>query len=105
MIKILFLGLESSELTLKTQLFKNHTNVLYWRVELKISKGQGTSGFGIASITFLKNQLPANGYCLLDKYNGTSLSTQFNIKCLGWIDPDGYVERYEFLGIFSLKPS
>ena len=51
---------------------------------------------------FLVNQLPRNGFCDVDLYNGTSLSTTFNIKCLDWIDPDGFIERYEYMGKYLI---
>ena len=44
------------------------------------------------------NQLPQKGSCSVDTYNGTSLSTTFDIKCVDWIDPDGAIERYEYFG-------
>jgi hypothetical protein len=53
---------------------------------------------GISSLTFKINQLPTTGSCFVDKYNGISLQTTFNIKCVGWFDPDGSIERYEYFG-------
>ena len=83
---------------MKTLLFKNQSSVLFWKVDFVISKDQGLAGVGMSSVTFIINQLPKNGYCFMDRYNGTSLISQFNIKCLGWIDPDGSVERFEYMG-------
>ena len=53
---------------------------------------------GMGSLIFLVNSLPFGGYCNVDKYNGTSLSTVFNIRCHGWLDPDGHIEKYEYFG-------
>ena len=77
-------------------MFQNHSSVYFWKVDFIVNKNHQLDG--VSSITFLVNQLPKNGYCILDQYNGTSLSTTFNIKCLNWVDPDGAIERYEFMG-------
>jgi hypothetical protein len=52
-------------------------------------------------MVFLINQLPREGNCSLSQYNGTCLSTLFRIQCFNWKDPDGYVDRYEYLSNFK----
>ena len=37
-------------------------------------------------------------------YSGFALSTLFEINCIGWIDIDGKIVAYEYLGInFFIK--
>ena len=91
--------MQTNELTLKPLLFKNYFDKLFWKVDFIITKNSNING--LASLTFLINQVPKNGHCFVDQYNGTSLSTTFNIKCLNWIDIDGSIERYEFFATYS----
>ena len=53
---------------------------------------------GMGSMIFLVNNLPTGGSCYVDKYNGTSLSTVFNIRCPNWTDLDGFIGKYEYFG-------
>ena len=53
---------------------------------------------GSASLIFKINELPKGGLCYVDKYNGLSLQTDFNILCVDWLDSDGTIERYEYFG-------
>ena len=93
-----------TELTLMPDLFSTYSSVLYWKIDffvVKINKlNQQTPG--TASLILLVNSVPSGGYCFLDKYNGISLLTIFNIKCLNWMDKDGYVAKYEFFGMKEL---
>jgi hypothetical protein len=84
---------------LKPLLFKNYFDKLFWKVDFIITKNSNING--LASLTFLINQVPKNGQCFVDQYNGISLSTTFNIKCFDWIDTDGSIERYEFFATYS----
>ena len=81
-------------------LFANYSNVLFWKVDFYVSTvdtlNQVNTGMG--SLTLLVNNLPYGGYCYVDKYNGTSLSTLFNVKCVNWLDKDGFVAHYEYFG-------
>ena len=88
--------MDTSELALFTSLFVNYTNVLYWKLDFTVNN-QIT--IGKASLILKKNFLPTNGYCFVDKINGTSLSTYFNVICTNWIDPDGSIATYEYMGI------
>ena len=54
---------------------------------------------GVASFIIKKNLLPTDGYCFIDKTNGTCLQTWFTITCLNWIDLDGQITNYEFFGL------
>jgi hypothetical protein len=51
---------------------------------------------------FKVNQLPNNGFCNVSPSSGQSFTTLFQITCHGWLDPDGYIERYEYLGLMNL---
>jgi hypothetical protein len=46
------------------------------------------------------NQSPYNGSCQLSTNvtTGYALETNFTIQCINWIDDDGYIVSYEFLG-------
>ncbi len=57
----------------------------------------------MSSLILKKNQLPTNGICFVDKTNGTSLRTWFKIICSGWIDLDGQIDKYEYMGLKMLK--
>ena len=89
------LGTETSELTLLTTLFQNYTNVLYWKIDFNVYNQIST---GSASLILKRNLLPTNGYCYVDKANGTSLSTFFNVICTNWVDLDGSISTYEYMG-------
>ena len=87
---------------MKKNLFQSNSKIAFWKVDLTLTIDQYSSG--TSSITLLLNQLPRNGYCYVTPSNGISLSTWFNIRCLGWVDPDGYIDRYEFFGtLFFVK--
>ena len=55
----------------------------------------------MASLTLKRNYLPLNGSCFVDKTNGTSLFTWFNIICLNWTDSDGIIAKYEFYATYK----
>ena len=45
------------------------------------------------------NQNPYNGSCLVtSNKTGYSFETIFAIQCLDWIDADGFITSYEYLG-------
>jgi hypothetical protein len=81
---------------MKKKLFQSNPDIAFWRVDLTLTIDKFMQGE--SSITLLLNQLPRNGYCYVSPSNGISLSTWFNLKCLNWVDPDGYIDRYEFFG-------
>ena len=76
-------------------MFTNYSSVLYWRIDFTVNSQMTT---GVSSLILKKNFLPKNGYCYVDKSNGTSLLTIFNIICQNWVDPDGSVYIYEYMG-------
>ena len=89
-------GIYSSGLTLLPELFQNFSDILYWKLNLKIVlNGVST---GQSSIILKINQLPRLGTCSVDKTNGTSLLTVFTITCINWKDIDGTIEKYEYFG-------
>ena len=89
-------GAASNELVLKSALFQNHSAILYWKIEFKATVNQALNG--LSSLTLKINQLPKDGSCYVDKLNGTSMLTNFFVKCIFWSDPDGSVDKYEFYG-------
>ncbi len=92
--------MNSKELTLLPQLFLNYSSVTYWRVDFFVQNEANPNQTlsGMASLMLKKNELPSNGLCFVDKTNGTSLQTWFQIICNNWIDPDGQIVSYEFMG-------
>jgi hypothetical protein len=53
----------------------------------------------MASIILKKNMLPTGGSCSVDISQGVSLLTYFTITCHNWVDLDGQVATYEYMGI------
>ena len=93
------IGTDSNELVLKSAMFKNFSSIFFWKVELKLNLNYSSSS-GMSSIILKVNQLPTGGICYFHSLNGTSLETDFFIKCIYWSDPDGTIEKYEFYGNF-----
>ena len=85
-------------MTLFPLLFSNHSNASYWKVDYAVTYQTLT---GMATLIMKKNELPTGGSCYIDQTNGTSLSTWFTIICVNWIDPDGSITKYEYLGIYK----
>ena len=79
-------------------LFGNFSTIFYWRIDLGVKSQQSSSTTGVASLTLKKNQLPTNGTCYCQETTGTSLLTYFNVICKFWIDPDGTISSYQFMG-------
>ncbi len=90
-------GSATKELTLLPSLFENYSSILYWRIELRVGLSLSSS-IGVASITLRKNLPPSNGYCYCQATTGTSLLTYYIVICKDWIDPDGSISSYQFLG-------
>ncbi len=83
---------------LKQSLF-NATDFIYWRIDLIIvANFESISLNSSASLKLKINAPPSNGTCDVNLRNGTALFTLFTIVCDKWIDTDGVVARYEFLG-------
>ena len=85
-------------------MFQDNENTTYWKVELltdTISNGQTLSGYG--RLILKTNQSPYNGSCHLatNVTTGYALESNFTINCINWIDDDGYIISYEFMGLFS----
>lgn len=90
-------GIETAELTMFPSLFDNLSSIFYWRIDLSVSY-QGFTG--TASLTLKKNNLPSNGTCYCQETNGTGLLSYFNVICTNWIDLDGSISSYQFMGTF-----
>ena len=91
-------GASSNELTLFPSLFSNFSSILYWRIDLSVTNSQSVSSSGVASLVLKKNLLPSTGHCYCQETTGTSLLTYFNVICRNWIDPDGSISSYQFMG-------
>ncbi len=89
--------MKSSSLCISSLLFQhaNYSKISYWKVDLWINNA------GRSSLIFKLNEKPKNGLCSIDRYNGTSMETYFQITCLNWTDLDGKVTRYEYFGKFN----
>ena len=57
---------------------------------------------GTASLILKPNRLPFNGQCSVNSTQGISLLTYFTISCSEWIDVDGNIVKYEFMGNFKI---
>jgi hypothetical protein len=88
-------------MALTTALF-DEARALYWRVDFKVRKMNRflnvTLTTGLASLYLVVNLLPKNGTCSVNTHTGLSLATWFQIKCVNWLDLDGYVANYQFFG-------
>ena len=93
------IGIETLELTLFPSLFQNFSNVLYWKIDFTVNNQVST---GMASLILKRNLLPVNGICGVDFDQGISLSTYFTIKCQKWVDLDGSIATYEYMGKIKL---
>jgi hypothetical protein len=74
----------------------------YWRVDLILTAffaSPSAPAITNSTMIFKKNQKPLNGTCAVDTLTGYAMSTHFTIECTGWYDEDGYVTKYEFMGI------
>ena len=52
---------------------------------------EATNGLGVMAknVVFLKlNQQPTGGSCTVSPSEGTSLLTEFEVDCDGWVDPE-----------------
>ena len=93
-------GLDTNELTLFPALFQTYSNyptvtALYFKIDFEVNNQIQT---GISSLVLSANILPVQGTCYVDTYIGSSLATWFNIICINWVDVDGYIVNYEFMG-------
>ena len=99
-LKIFKKGLQTTELTLFSSLFQNYSNALYWKIDFEVNN---QASIGMASIILKKNLLPLGGSCSVDINQGISLLTYFTITCQNWIDLDGQIATYEYMGMFDKK--
>jgi hypothetical protein len=96
----LFKGLNGKkELTIMPELFLSEPSVKKWKIDFNLftTSFYGGTGFGKSSIIIGINQLPTGGSCSINPLNGTSLLTIFTITCLNFNDPDGFIQKYEYL--------
>ncbi|CAF0985088.1 unnamed protein product [Brachionus calyciflorus] len=92
----------TKEFNIQSALF-NISSFIYLKIELTTtitSLGYSKSSKNIS--LFKKNSKPFGGECIMDKYNGTSLETNFTITCNQWTDSDGFIARYEYYGLILL---
>lgn len=93
-----FFGTQTSNFTATNQLFLNNPQINLWRFEIIYTLSSGTSG---STINFIINQLPKDGYCLIDPSNGTT-TTLFTVSCPNWFDEDG-IKDYSIYGMFIIR--
>jgi hypothetical protein len=85
-------------LTLKEEIFHDHSSIIIWKIELEvIISSRNVSGK--SAISFFVNFPPRFGNCSMNPENG-STKTLFGIKCLNWFDIEGSVFNYVFYGKF-----
>lgn len=97
--KIQFLGVETTELSVSNKIFKLMPDILLWKISFTITSLQnGILSNGTSDLLIKINELPYNGKCSVDKNKGYALETYFLIKCINWLDNDGYIVKYEYFG-------
>ena len=92
---MLFVGLNTSNLTATNQLFLSNPQLNLWRFEVVYTFQSETS---ISSLNFQLNQSPSNGSCSIIPFNGTT-SSLFDIQCSNWFDDDG-IKDYAIYGMW-----
>jgi hypothetical protein len=85
-------------LTLKEDIFSNHSSIIIWKIELEVHISSRNVS-GKSSMLFSVNFPPLLGYCTVNPVNGTT-QTIFDIKCENWIDSEGSVSNFVFYGKF-----
>ena len=88
------------ELTILPEFFLASPEIKKWKIDFNVltSSYFGGTAFGVSSITVGINQLPSGGFCTISPVSGISGNTSFSIYCPNWVDPDGYISRYEYYG-------
>lgn len=82
-------------------LFRVKPDVLLWKISLTISILQeDIVANGTSDLLIKKNEPPFNGTCFVDRNKGYALETYFIIKCIDWVDIDGFIAKYEYFGMF-----
>ncbi len=85
-------------LTLKEEIFRNHSSILIWKIELEVHISSRNVS-GKSSMLFFVNFPPRFGDCTVNPVNGSS-NTFFLIKCTNWVDSEGSVSNFVFYGKF-----
>ena len=86
-----------TSLTVKEALFLDNYPQNIWKIDFGTLNTNSS-----ASIVFYVNFPPRFGTCDVYPQNGTT-NTLFSIKCLNWMDPDGYLNSLSYYGIgFSI---
>jgi hypothetical protein len=85
-------------LTLKEDIFSDHSSIIIWKIELEVHISSRNVS-GKSSMLFSVNFLPRFGDCTVNPVNG-STNTFFLIKCTNWIDTEGSISNFVFYGKF-----
>jgi hypothetical protein len=85
-------------LTLKEDIFSDHSSILIWKIELEVHLSSRNVS-GKSSMLFSVNFPPRFGYCTVYPENGTT-QTLFDIKCENWVDKEGSVFNFVFYSKF-----
>ena len=83
---------------MQSSFFILHIDFKFWKIELTAQINKTISGS--TSNIFKLNDLPFGGSCSINPKNGTALETFFSIFCSNWNDSDGFIQRYEYYGLF-----
>ena len=89
------LGVNTSVVTTREDLFVQYDWIEYWRYEVIYSYGQPEQRSS-SWMDIRVNQSPRNGSCSVSPLNG-STSTLFTLTCSKWIDEDG-IKDYSIYG-------
>ena len=91
-------------LTLKEEIFRDHSSIIIWKIELVV-RISSRNVSGKSSMLFSVNYPPRFGNCTVNPENGTT-QTLFGFKCANWIDSEGSVFNFVFYGkrfFFNIK--
>ena len=95
-----FFGRQTGNFTASNQLFLQHPQITHWRFEVIYTFVNATSQ---SALSFIINQPPSNGSCLIHPSNGTT-TTLFTISCSNWFDDD-QIKDYSLYSIWSKNTS
>ena len=92
-------GEDTNELTIFKEYLERNKEYEF-KIELYVKTRSEKGGYSFAKSTsfFAVNRLPKNGSCSVTPLNGTASKTNFTFKCQNWVDEDGSIAKYEFLG-------
>ena len=101
----LFLGVNSTELTIKTTVFSHYENVDKFQVRLMVTDPVPVVT-GEVYLNLIRNHPPYGGQCVISPTEGVAFQDKFTISCSGFKDDEqqlaSYRIRCKFLDLCSV---